>query len=33
ALKRDLDRLQPESRVMLVGFGVGYSWAACSIRL
>ncbi|MNP13524.1 3-oxoacyl-[acyl-carrier-protein] synthase 3 [compost metagenome] len=33
ALKRDLNSIQPGSRVMLVGFGVGYSWAACSIRL
>ncbi len=33
ALKRDINSIQPGSRVMLVGFGVGYSWAACSIRL
>ena len=25
-------RLRPGARVMLVGFGVGYSWAGCLIR-
>ncbi len=28
----DQGRLQPGMTVMLVGFGVGYSWAACLIR-
>jgi 3-oxoacyl-[acyl-carrier-protein] synthase-3 len=26
------NRLQPGQRVMLVGFGVGYSWSACMMQ-
>jgi 3-oxoacyl-[acyl-carrier-protein] synthase-3 len=34
ALKRSVEagRLQPGARVVLVGFGVGYSWAATAVR-
>ena len=33
ALKREVDKgnIKTGDRIMLVGFGVGYSWAACSI--
>jgi 3-oxoacyl-[acyl-carrier-protein] synthase-3 len=33
-LKRSVEagRLQPGARVVLVGFGVGYSWAATAVR-
>lgn len=33
ALKRELElgRIKPGDRIMMVGFGVGYSWAACSM--
>ncbi|MNC82626.1 3-oxoacyl-[acyl-carrier-protein] synthase 3 [compost metagenome] len=32
ALKRDSYKLKKNDLIMLVGFGVGYSWAACSIK-
>ncbi|MEK5025623.1 ketoacyl-ACP synthase III [Paenibacillus sp. FSL M7-1046] len=32
ALKRDSHKLQQNDLIMLVGFGVGYSWAACSFK-
>lgn len=35
ALARDIKQknIRDEYKIMLVGFGVGYSWAACSIRI
>ena len=34
ALKRaaDAGRLKPGQRIMLLGFGVGYSWGGCLLR-
>jgi len=30
---RDEGKLNPRAKVMLIGFGVGYSWAACFLKI